>query len=402
MFQFGIERLLADATLMKELKARRVALLAHPASVDQNLNHSVDLLAKALGSALKSAFGPQHGMRGEKQDNMIESDDYQDPDYKIPVFSLYGKVRRPTPEMLESFDVLLVDLQDVGCRIYTFLTTLFYMLDAVESHPNKEIWVLDRPNPAGRKVEGNLLNMSFESFVGAAPVPMRHGLTLGEAGLWYRQHKNYQTPYRVIAMQDYKMTDASHGWPSHLSWVNPSPNMPRLSCVRQYAGSVLIEGTQLSEGRGTTIPLEVTGAPGMKSQQVIELMREWAPQWIKGCRLRACYYEPTFHKFKGQLCSGVQIHVDGSVFDYEAFQPYRVVSLLLKAFHHIHPEFDLWKKPPYEYEDKLLPIDILSGGEELRRWVEADRVQIDEFENFLRMQEQDWESSRAPFLLYPG
>lgn len=398
MFHYGLEVLLADSSLLKDLKNRRIALLAHPASVDQSLNHSLDLLRSKLGDSVCAAFGPQHGMRGEKQDNMIESDDYRDPVHNIPVYSLYGKVRRPTPEMLESFDVLLVDLQDVGCRIYTFLTTLFYMIDAIKDDPKKEIWVLDRPNPAGRNIEGNVLNMQFESFVGAAPVPMRHGLTLGEAGQWYVEHKGYPVNYRVIKMQDYKIE--SEPWPSVLSWVNPSPNMPRLSCVRQYAGTVLIEGTHLSEGRGTTTPLEIIGAPQMRSADVVELMHSLAPEWLKGCRLRPCYFEPTFHKFKGDLCSAIQIHADGDLFHYDEFKPYRLVCLFLKAFHQLHPEFNLFKSPPYEYEEKLLPIDILSGGEELRRWVEQKEANISEFDQFLKTSEDQWKHQSQRFLLY--
>lgn len=398
MFRYGLEVLLSQESLIRELKQKRVALLAHPASVDQKLNHSLDLLKSKLGDSLCAAFGPQHGMRGEKQDNMIESDDYKDPDYGIPVFSLYGKVRRPTPDMIKSFDVLLVDLQDVGCRIYTFLTTLFYMIDAIEGDSSKEIWVLDRPNPAGRKVEGNLLNMNFESFVGAAPVPMRHGLTLGEAGQWYIDHKSYSVKYKVIPMEAYDIE--SEAWPKTLSWVNPSPNMPRLSCVRQYAGTVLIEGTHLSEGRGTTIPLEVIGVPKMKSEEIISLMREWAPEWLKGCQLRSCFFEPTFHKFKGDLCKAVQIHADGRLFEYENFQPYRLVCLFLKVFQSLHPEFDVFKKPPYEYEEKHLPIDILSGDETLRNWVNSSEPNIKQFDEFLLKDEAQWNKDRKAFLLY--
>ena len=197
--------------------------------------------SSVLGLNVKAAFGPQHGMRGEKQDNMVESGDYRDPDYDIPVYSLYGKVRRPDPEMVDSFDVLLVDLQDVGCRIYTFLTTLFYMMEAC-TEGGKSIYILDRPNPAGREIEGSLLDMNYESFVGAAPLPMRHGLTLGEAGLWYQSHKNLNLDYHVVEMLGYEMGQPPYyGWPSQRPWVYPSPNLPRWSGTKMYGGTVLLE-----------------------------------------------------------------------------------------------------------------------------------------------------------------
>lgn len=397
----GVERLLQDKNLRKPLLGQRLALLAHPASVDRNLHHSLDLLRSCTDLNLVSAFGPQHGMRGEKQDNMIESDDYVDPKHKIPVFSLYGEVRRPTPKMMDSFDVVLVDLQDVGCRIYTFITTLFYMMDACQQQ-GKELWVLDRPNPAGRPVEGNLLKEGFESFVGAAPIPMRHGLTLGEAGLWYKDFKGYDFPYKVIEMTDYDLNQSpGWGWPvQDLSWVNPSPNMPRLSCARQYAGTVLLEGTLLSEGRGTTTPLEMFGAPGIDADVVLKEMHDFAPQWLKGCRLRTCFYEPTFHKFKGELCSGLQIHVDGPFYDHQAFRPYRVVSSFLKAVHKVHPEMNIWRQPPYEYEEKLLPIEILSGGHDLISWVEDSKASADDWDEFLSPDEKFWEEQMKPYLLY--
>jgi uncharacterized protein YbbC (DUF1343 family) len=334
-------------------------------------------------------------MRGEKQDNMIESEDYTDPVYKIPVYSLYGKVRRPTPEMMQGWDVLLVDLQDVGCRIYTFLTTLFYMMDALREHPEKEIWVLDRPNPAGRPIEGHILQGDFETFVGAAPVPMRHGLTLGEAALWYKAKKNLNLNLTVVGMKDYQP-----GWPSELSWVNPSPNMPNISCARQYAGSVLIEGTNLSEGRGTTTPLQVVGMPGMQAEKVVHLMRKMCSQWMLGCVVRTCFFEPTFHKFKGELCAGIQIHADGSAYEENRFVPYRLYTLFLKAFHHTHPEFDLWRKPPYEYEAVKMPIDILSGHSKLRAWVEDKNPKINDWALSLRADEDHWLKERQPHLLY--
>src|SRR3546814_109149 len=256
--KFGIDRLLADPGLRAPLKGKRVALLAHPASVTANLIHSLDALAACDDLNITAAFGPQHGLRGDKQDNMMESPDYTDPVHGIPVFSLYGEVRRPTGQSMGTFDVLLVDLQDLGCRIYTFITTLLYVLEAAADH-GKEVWVLDRPNPAGRPVEGLVLRSGWESFVGAGPMPMRHGLTLGELGLWFVERMKRDVAYRVIEMDGYK-PDAppGYGWPlEERIWINPSPNAPNLTMARAYAGTVMLEGTTLSEGRGTTRPLEL-------------------------------------------------------------------------------------------------------------------------------------------------
>jgi uncharacterized protein YbbC (DUF1343 family) len=400
MFQLGIERLLSENELQDKLIEKRVAFLGHPASVTRDLRFSLDALAGLKGLRLAAAFGPQHGMRGEKQDNMIESDDYVDPVHGIPVYSLYGKVRRPTPAMLKGWDVLLIDLQDVGCRIYTFLTTLFYMMEALDGS-SQEIWVLDRPNPAGREIEGHTLDMAFASFVGAAPVPMRHGLTLGEAALWYREHKKLKLNLTVVAMNDYHPeAGPGYGWPEVMSWVNPSPNMPRLSCARVYPGSVLLEGCLLSEGRGTTTPLEIFGAPGLDIPRMVSVMRELAPQWLKGCLLRPAFYEPTFHKFKGELVSALQVHVDGPFYNPAEFKPYRLVNLFLKAAHRVHPDVGLWRRPPYEYEEKLAPIDILSGHDRLRHWVEDERPLIVEWDRSLLEDERAWAEERRGYLLY--
>jgi len=399
MFRFGIERLLSESDLQEKLKGKRLAFLGHPASVTQTLQHSLDALMANPAFNVVAAFGPQHGMRGEKQDNMIESEDYTDPVHKIPVYSLYGRVRRPTPEMMKGWDVLLIDMQDVGCRIYTFLTTLFYMMDAVQDS-HQEIWVLDRPNPAGREVEGHKLDMKFESFVGAAPVPMRHGLTLGEAALWYRDHKNIKVNLTVVGMKSYRPKDVpAYGWPN-APWVNPSPNIPRLSCTRIYPGTVLIEGTNLSEGRGTTIPLEIFGAPSLEINRILKEMHEMAPEWLEGCVLRPAYFEPTFHKFKGELVSALQVHVDGPFYNPHTFKPYRLVNLFFKALHRVHPDFEIWRKPPYEYEENLMPIDILSGHSALREWVAENKPNIKEWNESLLQDERAWDEERREYFLY--
>lgn len=396
MFTLGIERLLSEKPLQERLQGKKLALLAHPASVNQRLEHSLDLLMKHPQLDVVAAFGPQHGMRGEKQDNMIESDDYVDPVHEIPVHSLYGRVRRPTPAMMEGWDVLLIDLQDVGCRIYTFLTTLFYMMEAVRD--GQEIWVLDRPNPAGRAVEGHKLDMRFESFVGAAPVPMRHGLTLGEAALWYKDFKKLKLDLTVVSMLEYRMDQEP--WPA-VPWVNPSPNIPRVSCTKIYPGTVLIEGSNLSEGRGTTIPLEIFGAPGLDSARILREMQALAPEWVKGCILRPAFFEPTFHKFKGELVSAVQVHVDGPLAESSAdFRPYRLINLYFKCVQRVHPDFDLWRLPPYEYEAEKMPIDILSGHDQLRKWVAEPQPLIEEWDRSLARDEAAWAIERKSFLLY--
>src|SRR5690349_12377280 len=276
-----------------------------------DFEHSLDALRAVRGLDITAAFGPQHGLRGDKQDNMMESPDFLDPLHGIPVFSLYGEVRRPTAAMLDSFDVLLVDLQDVGCRIYTFVTTLRYVLEAAAAH-GKSVWVLDRPNPVGRPVEGLRLRAGWESFVGAGPLPMRHGLTLGELAHWFVRTLKLAVDYRVIEMRGWQPSAApGFGWPlGERAWVNPSPNVPNLFAARAYAGTVMVEGATLSEGRGTTRPLELFGAPDLDARALLREMRALAPQWLNGCRLRDCWFEPTFHKHAGKLCAGIQIHTD--------------------------------------------------------------------------------------------
>ncbi|MFL6650976.1 MAG: exo-beta-N-acetylmuramidase NamZ domain-containing protein, partial [Sulfurifustaceae bacterium] len=330
--KFGIERLLEDARLRRPLAGKRVALLAHPASVTRDLTHSLDALAALPDIRLTAAFGPQHGLRGDKQDNMIESADFTDSSHGIPVFSLYGNVRRPTAQMMDSFDVLLVDLQDLGCRIYTFITTLRYVLEAAAAH-HKSVWVLDRPNPVGRPVEGLRLRAGWESFVGAGPLPMRHGLTLGELARWFVQTLRLDVDCDVIAMEGWQPAAApGYGWPiGARTWINPSPNAPNLSMARCYAGTVMLEGVTLSEGRGTTRPLELFGAPDVDAVRLLAAMKALAPQWLRGCGLRTCWFEPTFHKHQGRLCAGLHVHADAPSYDPAAFRPWRLQALAFRA-----------------------------------------------------------------------
>lgn len=399
--QLGIDRLLSEKKLRAPLKDRRVALLGHPASMTSDFEHSLDALMRCTDLNITSAFGPQHGMRGDKQDNMVESEDYLDPVYHIPVFSLYGSVRRPTPHMLDTFDVLLVDVQDVGTRIYTFLTTLLYVLEAGAQN-KKAIWVLDRPNPAGRPIEGTILKSGYESFVGAGPLPMRHGLTLGEAALWFKNHFKLDVDLNVIPMADYDLHAApGYGWPlSELPWVNPSPNAACLNMARCYPGTVLLEGTNLSEGRGTTRPLEVMGAPDLNMKTILATMQKLAPEWLKGCRLRHCHFEPTFHKYTGKFCDGFHIHVDDRHYQHEDFRPYRLVSLWLKSIRINYPDYKIWRDFYYEYEKERLAIDLIDGGPGLREWVENPDATTRDFDITLKKDEKFWETERQPFLIY--
>jgi uncharacterized protein YbbC (DUF1343 family) len=398
--KYGIDRLLEDSKLRRPLAGRRVALLAHPASVTRDLTHALDALAGLNELRLTAAFGPQHGLRGDKQDNMIESPDYTDPVHHIPVFSLYRAVRRPTAAMLDSFDLLLVDLQDLGCRIYTFITTLRYVLEeAAKLH--KEVWVLDRPNPVGRCVEGLTLRSGWESFVGAGALPMRHGLTLGELARWFVATRRLDVKCQVVPMQGWQPESApGYGWPlGERTWVNPSPNAPNLWMARCYAGSVLLEGTTLSEGRGTTRPLEVLGAPDLDVPALLREMHSLAPAWLRGCQLRPCWFEPTFNKHAGVLCAGFQVHVEDG-YDHHAFRPWRLFALALKALRRLRPDYPLWRDFPYEYEQGRLAIDVINGSELLRRWVDDPAGTPADLEKLAAADESDWLARRHTALLY--
>ena len=399
--KFGIDRLLADPTLRKPLAGRRLGLLAHPASVTSDLVHTLDALA-ALGDVrVTAAFGPQHGLRGDKQDNMIESADFIDPVHRIPVFSLYGAVKRPTAAMMETFDVLLVDLQDLGCRVYTFATTIRYVLEEAARH-RKAVWVLDRPNPVGRPIEGLRLRDGWESFVGAGPLPMRHGLTPGELARWFVDRLRLDVECEIIAHEGWRPGEPpGFGWPiGERAWVNPSPNASSLSMARCYAGTVMLEGTTLSEGRGTTRPLELLGAPDLDPRALVATMTTLAPAWTRGCRLRPCWFEPTFHKHVGALCAGVQIHVDDATYDHERFRPWRLVAVALKAVRTLRPEYAIWRDFPYEYEHERLAIDVINGSPLLREWVDDAAAGPSDLEARAAADEASWRDERDAVLLY--
>lgn len=401
-FQLGIDRLLTEKSLQSELKGKRLALLGNQASMTSQFVHSLDaLFAQGNIFQVTAAFGPQHGMRGEKQDNMEETRDYLDPVHQIPIFSLYSHTRRPTEEMLKHLDVLLIDLQDVGTRIYTFLTTLLYVLEAAAQH-KKTVWILDRPNPAGRPIEGSLLEKGWVSFVGSAEgLPMRHGLTLGEAAHWFVKKLGLKVDYKVIEMKGYEPDQApGFGWPEQLSWVNPSPNATTLSMARCFPGTVLIEGAVLSEGRGTTRPLETVGAPGLDMHKILKVMTSSAPEWLQGCRIRPTFFLPTFQKHSGQICSGIQIHVDGPNYNHSTFKPYRLIALWLKAIRSVHPEMPIYREFHYEYEKERLAFDLINGGPCLREWIDEKAATPADLEQRLAKDEAAWKADRESALIY--
>jgi uncharacterized protein YbbC (DUF1343 family) len=393
--------------------------------VDRNLHHAVDLLAAwaaDVGIQLTALLGPQHGLRGEKQDNMVESEHFTDPATGLPVFSLYGETRRVTPEMADHVDVLLVDLQDVGVRVYTFLTTLGYILEDFQAWPEKEVWVLDRPNPVGRAVEGLTLEPGWESFVGIASVPMQHGMTLGEFARWYHHSRGLTSRLTVVPMQDWSPQDPRRAWPASRVWLQPSPNMPALYTARAYPGTVMLEGTTLSEARGTTRPLSTLGHPELDRPDVLDLVAEmdeaWrteagtaadthtagsgtsAPDYLFGCRIRPVTFEPTFHKHAGVPTQGIEIIAEGPFYDPARFRPYRLIAALLKAIRRRHPELPLWTDPPYEYEFDKIPIDVITGGTRFREWVEDPQAQWGDLEAMLQSDEAGWREMREDWLLY--
>jgi uncharacterized protein YbbC (DUF1343 family) len=297
--------------------------------------------------------------------------------------------------------VLLVDLQDLGCRIYTFLTTLRYVLEAAAAH-GKTVWVLDRPNPVGRPVEGLALRAGQESFVGAGRLPMRHGLTLGEAGHWFCRELNLSVDYDVVPMVGWLPDqDPGYGWPLlERSWVNPSPNAASLAMARAYAGTVMLEGTTLSEGRGTTRPLELFGAPDLDIRKLLDTMRRLAPEWLAGCELRPCWFEPTFHKHAGRLCAGVQIHVDHPGYDHQRFRPWRLMALAFKSVRLLNPDYPLWRDFPYEYEHDRLAIDVINGGPLLREWVDDPTAHPNDLDAAAAIDEAAWREESHRYRLY--
>ncbi len=356
----GTDRLLASG----RLDGRGVGIVCNPASIDRELRHVADLLASAgpAGPALKAIFGPQHGFRSDVQENMIETGHGQDARRRVPVYSLYSDTREPTADMLRDVELLVVDLQDVGTRIYTYIYTMANCLVAAKKH-GITVMVCDRPNPiGGRAVEGPMLVHGFESFVGLYPLPMRHGMTIGELARLFNESFGIGADLEVVAMEGWSRSmyfDATG-----IPFVLPSPNIPTLDSEIVYPGTVLFEGTNVSEGRGTTKPFELLGAPWVDAERFADGMNALE---LPGVRFRPAVIEPTFHKHAQTSCGGCQIHV----LDRETFRPVETGVALIAAFRAADPERFAWRDPPYEYEHTLLPIDILAGSSELREQIEA-------------------------------
>ena len=345
-----------------KLSGCRLGLLCNSASVDGDLRHCRDLIARRFPGKLAALFSPQHGFFAQKQDNMIESDDTLDPSLNIPVFSLYSSTRRPTEKMFAGIDALIVDLQDAGTRVYTFIYTMSYCMEAAKKF-GKKVLVLDRPNPVnGLAVEGNCLSPDCTSFVGRYPIPMRHGLTIGELALFFNSHYGIGCDLEVIPMQHWRRD--MYFQDTGLWWVPPSPNLPTPASAAAYPGQVLLEGTNLSEGRGTTQPFELFGAPFIDARK---MLRTLDGSGLPGLHLRETTFEPTASKWAGQTCHGFQLHVT----DPHRYRPYDTALKLLQTVIAIYGDAFQWKPPPYEYEYHKLPIDLLIGDKTIRKRIEA-------------------------------
>jgi uncharacterized protein YbbC (DUF1343 family) len=382
----GSERLVAT----KRLNGLRVGVLANPASIDHGFGHIVDRLGASADYQLAAIFGPQHGFRSDLQDNMIESPHAKDPRRNVPIFSLYSETREPTPEMLDLIDVLVVDIQDVGARIYTFIYTMANCLRATAQH-GLPVIVCDRPNPIGGvAVEGQMLEPGYESFVGQYFMPMRHGMTVAELARLFNEHHGIGADLEIVPMQ---------GWSrdmyfddTDLPWVMPSPNMPTLDTAIVYPGTVLLEGTMLSEGRGTTRPFELIGAPWLDGEQLAAQMNRVG---LAGAHFRAVAFEPTFQKHARMSCGGCQIHVTSR----RDFEPVEAGVALIRECYGLAPKKFKWRDPPYEYEREKMPIDILAGSTELREQIEQ-QVPLEEIAESWMPGVTEFEEIRKPYLLY--
>jgi uncharacterized protein YbbC (DUF1343 family) len=356
----GLDRLVDEG--FARLQGQRLGLVMHPSSRDRHLRRGWRLMHQSAVADVRALFGPQHGFLGQTQDNMIEWEGFVDRATGLPVHSLYGEVRKPTAAMLEGVDTLVIDLQDVGARYYTFVWTMQLCMEAC-AELGKRVVVLDRPNPIGGvEVEGPVLDPDYRSFVGLAPIPVRHGLTIGELALFMRRHHRWDLDLDIVWMDGWRRGMAYEA--TGLPWVLPSPNMPTVDTAFVYPGGCLLEGTNLSEGRGTTRPFEIFGAPWIDADTLVGLLRDWK---LPGLKWRPLVFEPTFHKHAGQACGGVQVHVT----DRAAFRPLLTYTAAIAAIRELWPDRFAWKEPPYEYETEKLPIDILAGGPRWREMVEA-------------------------------
>jgi len=341
------------------LANKRLGILLNPASLNKQLQSSADLINQSFPGQLNALFTPQHGYYAAKQDNMIESDDLKHPKYNIPVFSLYGKTRIPTPYMMDHIDTLLVDIQDVGTRVYTFIYTLSYCME-VAKNSGKTIVILDRPNPvSGEHVEGNCLEHNFRSFVGRYSIPMRHGLTIAEFAKFINETANIHCDLEIVPMKGWKR--CMYYDDTDRTWVAPSPNMPAVNTALVYPGQVIFEGTNISEGRGTTQPFEIMGAPFIDTDKILSDLGD-----LPGVYLRPLCFEPTFNKWKGVLCQGFQIHV----IDRAKYHSYKISLKILQAIIRRYPDDFQWKLPPYEYEYEKMPIDLILGSQHVRQQIE--------------------------------
>lgn len=387
----GLDRLLDERGVSDSLQGKRVGLVCNPASVDSRIRHAVDRFSSRTDFTLAAIFGPQHGFRSDLQDNMIESPHAEDRRRRVPIYSLYSETREPTREMLQGLDVLVVDLQDVGTRIYTFVYTMANCLRAAAKH-GLHVIVCDRPNPiGGAAMEGSLLQPGYTSFVGQFPIPMRHGMTIGELARLFNEEYRIGASMEVVPMRGW--TREQYFDETGLPWVMPSPNIPTLDSAIVYPGTVLFEATLISEGRGTTRPFEIIGAPWIDGDRFAEAMNARA---LPGVYFRAAFFEPTFQKHARQTCGGCQLHV----LDRLAFQPVKTAVAMIEEFRRADPARFAWKEPPYEYEYEKTPIDIMWGSDRLRTAIEAGAT-AEEITESWREELAEFAEVRRPYLLYP-
>ena len=378
MIKLGVEVLLESR--LDLLRGRRVGLIVNPASIDQHFRHTADLLHQHSGVNLTALFGPQHGIRGETQDNMIEWQTFRDSRTGLPAYSLYGETRKPTPEMIDEVDVLVFDVPDVGTRVYTFNYTMALAMQA-SRETGKRFVVLDRPNPiTGVHIEGNILEPGFQSFVGMFPIPMRHGMTTGELALMFNSEFGISCELEVVKMDGWRRKL----WydDTKLPWVLPSPNIPTPETTIVYPGAVMLEGTNISEGRGTTKPFEIIGAPYIEPYELVEALRK---ETLPGVYFRPLHFQPTFHKYVGELCGGIQVHV----IEREAFKPVKTSIAITSAICGLYPERFEWKQPPYEYVYDKLPFDVINGSSVIRKQIEANTP--------ISQIEDSWQSNLSKF-----
>jgi uncharacterized protein YbbC (DUF1343 family) len=371
------------------LRGSRVGIVCNPASIDHRFRHVIDRLAGADEVTLAAVFGPQHGFRSDVQDNMIETPHRDDAARRVPIYSLYSETREPTAEMLRGVDVLVIDLQDIGARIYTYIYTMANCLRAAARH-RVPVIVVDRPNPIASDIEGASLVPGYESFVGQFPIPMRHGMTIGELARLFNEHFAIGAALEVVKMEGWER--GMYADETGLPWVMPSPNMPTLETAVVYPGTVLFEGVMLSEGRGTTRPFELVGAPWIEAERFAETMNALE---LPGVYFRPAVFEPTFQKYAKLACAGAQLHVT----DREAFRPVITGAALIHAFRRMDPQKFAWRQPPYEYEHDKLPIDILAGSDVLRLQIERE-MPIGDIAESWREDEQAFARLRERFLLY--